>query len=169
MISMPVKYGDVIKIQYVASYEDGTTFDSTEKNGGEPLKFQLGMGQIVQGFEEELIGMEVGGEKSFTLQPANAYGEFDPLLVKKVDMSQITGDVSLELGKEFDVVAPNGMTSTGWIRLIEKDFILVDLNHPYAGKVLNFKVKILKTDLEPDPVQNPFNFGISCGNDCDHH
>jgi FKBP-type peptidyl-prolyl cis-trans isomerase 2 len=127
------------------------------------------MGQIVGVFEQELIGMEVGEEKSFTLQPGNAYGDFDPLLVKKVGLSQITEDVSLELGREFDVVAPNGMTSTGWIRLIEKDFILVDLNHPYAGKVLNFKVKILETDLEPDPVQNPFNFGISCGNDCDHH
>jgi len=168
MISMPVKYGDVIKIQYEASYEDGTTFDSTKKNGGEPLKFQLGMGQIVRGFEEELIGMEIGEEKSFTLQPANAYGDFDPLLVKKVDLSQITGDISLELGKDYDVVAPNGMSSTGKIRLIEKDFILVDLNHPYAGKVLNFKVKILESDLEPEPVQNPFTFGMGCGDDCGH-
>ena len=166
---MSIKRGDVIKVHYEASYEDGTVFDSTDMNGGEPLKVQLGSGQIIRGFEEEIIGMEVGEEKSFTLQPANAYGEFDPLLVKKVDISQITGDVSLELGKEFDVVAPNGMSSTGKIRLIEKDFILVDLNHPYAGKVLNFKVKILETGLESDPVQNPFTFGLSCGDDCGHH
>jgi len=65
MIGMPIKYGDVISIQYEASYEDGTTFDSTEKNGGEPLKFQLGTGQIIRGFEEQLLGMEVGEEKNF--------------------------------------------------------------------------------------------------------
>jgi len=166
---MPVKYGDVIAIQYEASYEDGTTFDSTEKNGGESLKFQLGTGQIIRGFEEQLLGMEVGEEKNFILKPSNAYGDFDPLLVNKIDASQLPGDISLEIGKDFDVVAPNGMASTGWIRLIEKDFILVDLNHPYAGKVLKFKVKILETGLEPDPVQNPFTFGLSCGDDCSHH
>ena len=166
---MPVKYGEVIAIQYEASYEDGTTFDSTEKNGGAPLKFQLGTGQIIRGFEEQLLGMEVGEEKNFILHPSNAYGDFDPLLVNKIDASQLPGDISLELGKKFDVVAPNGMTSTGWIRLIEKDFILVDLNHPYAGKVLKFKVKILETNLEADPVQNPFTFGLSCDDDCEHH
>ena len=166
---MPIKRGDVIKVFYEATYKDGTVFDSTEMNGGEPLKFQIGVGQIIGGFEDAVIGMEVGEEKNFTLQPTEAYGEFNPLLVEKLDASQFAGDISLELGKQIEVVGPNGMFSPGWIRLIEKDFILVDMNHPCAGRVINFKIKVVETGLEPDPVQNPFSFGLSCDGACDHH
>ena len=166
---MPIKREDVIRVQYEAIYEDGTVFDSTEMNGGEPLKFQIGAGQLLGGFENAVIGMEGGEEKSFTLRPTEAYGEFNPLLVEKIDASQFPGDMSLELGKQIEVVGPNGISSPGWIRLIEKDFILVDMNHPCAGKVIHFKIKIIETDLEPDPVQNPFNFGFSCDGACDHH
>ena len=166
---MPIKRGDVIRVQYEASYEDGTIFDSTKIHDEEPLKFQIGAGQLLSGFENAVIGMEVEGEKNLTLQPTEAYGEFNPLLVEKIDASQFPGDMSLELGKQIEVVGPNGISSPGWIRLIEKDFILVDMNHPCAGKVINFKIKIIETDLEPDPVQNPFNFGFSCDGACDHH
>lgn len=166
---MSIKRGDVIRIQYEASYEDGTIFDSSEMKGGDPLKFQVGAGQVISGFEEAIIGMEVGEEKTFTVNPTKAYGEFNPLLVEKIDLSQFPGDMSLELGKQIEVVGPNGMSSPGWIRLIEKDFILVDMNHPCAGKVINFKIKIVETGLDPDPVQNPFSFGLSCDGACDHH
>jgi len=166
---LTIKRGDVIRVQYEASYEDGTIFDSTKIHDGEPLKFQIGAGQLLSGFENAVIGMEVGEEKNFTLRPTEAYGEFNPLLVEKIDLSQFPGDMSLELGKQIEIVGPNGISSPGWIRLIEKDFILVDMNHPCAGKLLNFKIKIVETDLEPDPVQNPFSFGFSCDGACDHH
>ena len=169
MITVPIKRGDVIKVQYEASYEDGIVFDSTEMHGGELLKFQVGAGQLIRGFEDAIIGMEVGEEKKFILRPSEAYGEFNPLLVEKIEAPKFPGDISLELGKQIEVIGPNGMSSPGWIRLIEKDFILVDMNHPCAGKAMNFKVKIVETGLEPDPVQNPFTFGLSCDGSCDHH
>ncbi|MFX1340921.1 MAG: peptidylprolyl isomerase, partial [Promethearchaeota archaeon] len=81
MIIIPIKRGDVIKVQYEASYEDGTIFDSSEMKGGDPLKFQVGAGQLIRGFEDAVIGMEVGEEKNFTVKPTEAYGEFNPLLV----------------------------------------------------------------------------------------
>jgi len=166
---MPIKRGDVIKVDYEASFEDGIIFDSTKIHDGAPLKFQVGAGQLIRGFEDAVIDMEVGEEKTFTVKPTEAYGDFDPLLVEKINLSEFPGDMSLELGKQIEVVGPNGITSPGWIRLIEKDFILIDMNHPLAGKILNFKIKIIETDLEPDPVQNPFNFGFSCDGACDHH
>ena len=81
---MPVKRGDVIKVYYEASYDDGTVFDSTEMCGGEPLKFQIGAGQIIGGFEDAVIGMEIGEEKkSFTkwsfLETMNASPEWGDL------------------------------------------------------------------------------------------
>jgi FKBP-type peptidyl-prolyl cis-trans isomerase 2 len=113
--------------------------------------------------------MEEGEEKEFILQPSDAYGEFDPLLVEKIKISQFSPDMSLELGKFVEVVGPNGMTSEGRIGLIEDDFVLVDMNHPCAGKTMNFTVKILETGLEPDPVLNPFRFGLSCDCGCNDH
>ncbi|TFG26219.1 MAG: peptidylprolyl isomerase [Promethearchaeota archaeon] len=166
---MPIKRGDVIKIQYEVKYDDGKIVDSTEMHGGEPLKIQLGTGQVINGFEESIIGMEVGEEKSFILEPEEAYGEFDPLLVEKIEASQFPADVSLELGKSVDVIGPNGMNSPGLIRLIENGFVIIDMNHPCAGKTLIFDVKILETDLEPEPVVNPFIFGCGCDDSCDHH
>jgi peptidylprolyl isomerase len=166
---MPIKRGDVVKLQYEIKYEDGKIFDSTEMHGGEPLKFQIGTGQVMSGFENAIVGMELGEERNFILKPVDAYGEFNPLLVEKIDASEFPADVSLELGKSVEVVGPNGMTSPGWIRLIEKDFVVVDMNHPCAGITLYFYVKILEKDLEPDPVPNPFIFGCGCDDSCDHH
>ncbi len=166
---MPIKRGDVIKVQYEIKYEDGKIFDSTEMHGGEPLKFQIGTGQVMPGFENAIVGMELGEERNFVLKPEEAYGEFNPLLLEKINASEFPADVSLELGKSVEVVGPNGLTSPGWIRLIEKDFVVVDMNHPCAGKTLYFNIKILETDLEPDPVPNPFIFGCGCDDSCDHH
>jgi FKBP-type peptidyl-prolyl cis-trans isomerase 2 len=166
---MPIKTGDVIKVQYEVKYEDGKIFDSTEMHGGEPLKFQIGTAQVMPGFENAIIGMELGEERNFVLKPEEAYGEFNPLLVEKIDVSEFPADVSLELGKSVEIVGPNGMTSSGWIRLIEKDFVIVDMNHPCAGKTLYYNVKLVEKDLEPDPVPNPFIFGCGCDDSCDHH
>ena len=166
---MPVKNGDVIKLEYEIRFEDGTLFDSTELRGGEPLKIQVGYGQVFQGFENSVIGMEVGEEKSFILRPSQAFGEFEPFLVEKIPVSQFPGDISLETEKIVEVIGPNGVTSPGRIRIIEDDYVIVDMNHPCAGKVLNIKVKIIEKGLDPDPVANPFNFGFSCDCGCDHH
>ncbi|TFG07435.1 MAG: peptidylprolyl isomerase [Promethearchaeota archaeon] len=166
---MPIKNGDVVKLEYEIKFEDGRVFDSTEMRGGDPLKLQLGYGQVIDGFENSIIGMEAGEEKSFTLKPSEAFGEFDPILLEKIPISQFQGDFSLEPDKIVEVVGPNGMSSPARIRLIEDDHVIVDMNHPGAGKTLNFKVKIIETGLDPDPVVNPFSFGVSCDCGCDHH
>ena len=166
---MPIKNQDVVKLEYEIRLQNGTLFDSTEKRGGEPLKIQIGNGQIIHALENSMIGMEVGEEKSITLNPSEAFGEFEFYLVEKIPISQFPADMSLEPEKIVEIVGPNGMSSPGRIRLIEDDYVIVDMNHPCAGKVLNFKIKIIETGLEPDPVPNPFNFGLSCDSGCNHH
>jgi FKBP-type peptidyl-prolyl cis-trans isomerase 2 len=163
---MPIKDGDVIKVEYVGKYEDGTIFDSSEING-EPLKFQVGAGQLMKGFEKSVIGLEKGDKISISLQPPEAYGEFDPLLLEKIDRINLPSNGELKIGKKIEIIGPNGISSPGWIRYIGDNSVIVDMNHPLAGKVLNFEIKIIETGLEPDIVQNPFVFG--CSDECNHH
>lgn len=164
---MVIENGDVIKIDYILTDKEGKFINSSQESNEGPIKFHIGTGQVLPAIENQLIGMKKEEEKEFVLSPEEAYGEFNPLLVEKIPKKDLENDINLELGQQVEVVAPNGMTSPGWIRLIEDDFIVVDMNPPLAGKTLHFKIKIKETNLEPDPVPNPFQLGISCDS-CDH-
>ncbi len=163
---MPVENGDIIKLQFKITLEDGTIFDSSDMRGG-PIKVQVGTRQVLKSLDESLIGMEVGEEKQLILPPEKAYGEFDPLLLEKIPISQIAQDHNLKIGNQIEVIGPNGMGSPGWIRLIDEDFVIVDMNHPGAGKTLTFTLKVIEKGLDPEPVVNPFIFG--CDGACEHH
>src|SRR3989344_1239990 len=79
--NVAVKEGDKVKVDYTGTFENGTVFDTSE--GRRPLEFTVGSGQVVKGFDEAVIGMEKGEEKEITLQPSEAYGDPNPLLIKK--------------------------------------------------------------------------------------
>ncbi len=165
---MGVKIGDVVKVEYILKDEEGTLIDSSEISNGGPIKIHVGMGQVFTGFEESLIGMEIGQEKEVILTPDKAFGEIDPILFIKIPKDQFKEKESLKLGNKIDVIGPNGMSSPGWIRLIEDDFVIIDMNPPLAGRTLKLNLKLVETGLEPDPYINPFHFGMSCGDECDH-
>jgi FKBP-type peptidyl-prolyl cis-trans isomerase 2 len=164
---MPIKEGDVIRVAYTLWDGEGNLISSVNDGEAKEIKIHLGRGQVIPGFEQALIGMEKGDEKEFILQPDDAYGEFNPLLVEKITRDKLSDDVDIKIGNKVEVVAPNGISSVGWIRLIEDDFIIVDMNPPLAGSTLKFKVRIIDTDLEAEPTINPFLFGMSCDS-CDH-
>ncbi len=167
---MSIKKGDVIKVAYTLWDGEGRLLSSSDEREEKQIKIHIGRGQVIPEFEQALIGMEKGEEKEFVLQPNEAYGEFNPLLVEKIPRDKLSNkdDVDMKIGNKVEVIAPNGMSSMGWIRLIEDDFIIVDMNPPLAGRILKFKVRIIDTNLEPEPTINPFLFGMSCGDSCDH-
>ena len=80
---MKVQNGNSIKVHYVGKLDDGTVFDSSEEHGN-PLEFTVGSGQVIKGFEQAVVGMEVDEEKTVKIPPADAYGDHNPSLVKKV-------------------------------------------------------------------------------------
>jgi FKBP-type peptidyl-prolyl cis-trans isomerase 2 len=137
-----IKKGDKIKVEYKGTLDDGTVFDSSE-NHEEPLEFEVGCGQIIPGFEEAIIGMEVGEEKDFKIQPKDAYGETDPNLVHEVPKDQIPIE-QLEPGMILSLTLPNGAQIPARIVEVTDKNVKIDLNHPLAGQVLNFNVKILE-------------------------
>jgi len=95
---MAIKKGDIIKVEYEGRLEDRTIFDSTELQGGEPLKFTVGAKMMIKGFDTSVVGKEVGDEYDITLSASEAYGEIDPLLVQTVSSDQLPKDLDPEPG-----------------------------------------------------------------------
>ncbi len=140
---MPVKQGDRIKVDYVGTLEDGFEFDNSEKHGA-PLEFTVGEGEVIKGFDEAIIGMEIGEEKTINLKPSEAYGEADPHLVIKVPKDKLPTDMKLEKGMMLGVSLPTGQQMPATIVDIAETEVTIDFNPPLAGKTLNFKLKIIE-------------------------
>lgn len=69
------KAGDIVLVFYTGKLQDGTVFDSTDKNGGRPFKFNLGAGQVIKGWDQGVAGMKIGEKRQLVIPPELAYGE----------------------------------------------------------------------------------------------
>ncbi len=133
--------GDRVSVDYNGFLEDGTLFDSSEGRG--PLEFDAGMGQMIKGFDDAVIGMAVGEEKEITLQPSEAYGEENPNLFAVVPRSELPGGEEPRVGFKASVTLQDGSHRMGVISAVNDENITINLNHPLAGKVLKFKLKLV--------------------------
>ncbi|MHB8546443.1 MAG: FKBP-type peptidyl-prolyl cis-trans isomerase [Nitrosotalea sp.] len=138
---MTVKTGDKVKIEYTGTLDDGTVFDSSAEHGN-PLEFEVGSGQVIKGFDVATLGMKEGEEKQFSIEPADAYGEHDPTLIQNISRDAFPQDVELVPGLLFEAGLPTGEKVPATIIEVQEGIISVDLNHPLAGKKLNFKIKM---------------------------
>lgn len=139
---MVVKKGDRVKVEYTGKLEDGTVFDSSE-NHGKPLEFEAGEGKLIKGFDEAVLGMKKGEEKEITLQPDEAYGEYDSSLVKELPRNQFPEEKPLEEGMTMMLRLQNGQQIPAQITEVTEENVTLDLNPPLAGKTLHFKIKVV--------------------------
>ncbi len=140
---MAIKDGDTIKIHYIGTLDDGSVFDSSEAHG-QPLVFTVGSGHVIKGFDEAVRGLEVDDEKEFRLEPTEAYGEYQDSLVDNVPRDLVQGDMEMQVGKIFIVQTPEGQQLPAKVVDLTEEEVTFDLNHPLAGKALNFKIKIIE-------------------------
>jgi len=143
MANEQIEQGDKVKVDYEGKLDSGETFDST-KHGehSHPLEFSVGGGQIIPAFEEAIKGMQEGEEKSFTIKPADAYGQYNPEMKKELPRDQVPLDKEPQEGMMLEVKTPDGKRFPVKIDSFDENKIVLDLNHPLAGKNLNFEVKI---------------------------
>lgn len=146
---MIVKTGDRVKVDYIGTLDDGSVFDSSEDHG-KPLEFEVGSGDVIKGFNDAVLGMKEGGEKEFALLPAQAYGQHDPTLVQRVSRDVFPQEADLVAGLLFEAGLPTGEKVPATIAEVNDETVTVDLNHPLAGKTLNFKIKLRKIIPQPD-------------------
>lgn len=133
--------GDVVRVHYTGTFDDGRTFDSSA--GREPLEFTLGEGEVVSGFDAAVTGMAVGEKKTVKLNPEQAYGHRREDQVMTVARSMLPAELKPKPGMQLQANAPNG----GQIVLIvveaNDDSVTLDGNHPLAGKRLTFEIELV--------------------------
>ncbi|TMA04493.1 MAG: peptidylprolyl isomerase [Deltaproteobacteria bacterium] len=135
-----VKDGSVVSLEYTLSDEKGKPLESNK--GKEPLKYIHGQKQIIPGLEKELSGMKVGGEKHVQVKPEEAYGVVNPKAFQEVPKEKIPPD-GLKVGATLMAKSPQGQSQPVRVAEIKEKTVVLDLNHPLAGKTLTFDVKVL--------------------------
>lgn len=141
-----VKDGYVVSLQYTLTGEDGKAIESNK--GKEPLKYIQGRHQIVPGLEREIAGMKVGGEKHVKVKPEDGYGPVNPNAFQEVPKEQVPPE-GLKVGTVLAAKGPQGQVVPVRIHQIKDKTVVVDLNHPMAGKTLVFDVKVLDVQSAP--------------------
>jgi peptidylprolyl isomerase len=136
-----VAEGDQISVNYVGRFEDGSTFDSSE--GNQPLVFTVGAEQVIPGFEKAVIGMKPGDSCKIVVPPEDGYGEHVAEMVAEVERKQIPNHEELLLGSMLEVSMEDGQSFEVQVVEISDDTVVLDGNHPLAGKELHFEIEML--------------------------
>ena len=129
----------LVTLRYRLSCE-GTEWVSTMD--GHPSTFQLGTGELAPPLEDCLLGMETPGRGSFDLSP-QAFGVHNETLVRRLARSDFPADAKLEAGEAVTMAIQPGQQASGLIREVLADTVIVDLNHPLAGKSVRFEVEVI--------------------------
>lgn len=138
--SETVADGKVVSIHYTLTDDAGETVDSSK--GGEPLEYLQGAGNIVAGLEEALAGRNRGDKLKVDVSPEKGYGAHDPRGLQRIPRDAFPEDIDLEPGMQFGAEDPQGNSTTVWIVKVESGQVVIDTNHPMAGKTLHFDVSI---------------------------
>lgn len=136
------KPGDIVKVHYTGTFENGTVFDSSA--GGEPLRFTVGAGAMIRGFDEGVVGMQVGEEKTLHVPVDRAYGPYREDLVFALDPAGIDGVESLKVGDQVRLSLQGGQALPARVVAISADAVTVDANHRLAGEDLTFTVSLVE-------------------------
>lgn len=135
-----VENGMTVSLEYTLTV-DGEVVDSSE--GHDPLKYVQGSGEIIPGLERQLNGMHEGESRTVTVTPEEGYGKVDPQAFVEVGKNQLPQDVVPEVGMMLRGTGQDGQPFRARIHGVAGDKVTLDLNHPLAGKTLEFKVKIV--------------------------
>lgn len=139
-----IRNGSVVSFEYTLSDENGEVLQSNK--GKEPVTYTHGQHEIIPGLEKGLAAMEINEEKSIRVKPEEAYGQVDPQGFKEVPKSDIP-TTELDVGTPLNARGPQGEELLIHVSEVKDDTVVLDFNHPLAGKTLHFDVKVV--DVEP--------------------
>ena len=136
--------GNRVRVHYTGRLDDGEVFDSSE--GGTPLSFTLGSGQVIPGFENGVLGMSAGDTKTVHIPCADAYGERRQDGVMDVPRGEFPPDMELEVGSSVQGQQSSGQVVTFTIMAVSDESVTLDANHPLAGKDLTFDLTLVSIE-----------------------
>ena len=137
-----VKSGDKVKVHYHGRLNNGETFDKSE--GREPLEFEVGSGMVIKGFDDGVTGMSVGEKKTITIPFNEAYGPKNPEMIIDMPRNRFPKDMELEVGMALAMSDGQGQQFEVVVTQLKEDSVVLDANHPLAGKDLIFDLEIVE-------------------------
>ncbi|MGN6549574.1 MAG: FKBP-type peptidyl-prolyl cis-trans isomerase [Pararhizobium sp.] len=134
--------GDVVRVHYTGRLTDGTEFDSSA--GREPLQFELGAGQIIEGFDHKVAEMDEGEKSTVTIPAAEAYGEHRPEQVQELPRQAIPPEIDPTPGMQLQATTQAGQPVPIVVVDVNDETVTVDANHPLAGRDLIFDIELVE-------------------------
>jgi len=154
---MKIQDKNVVNIKYTLTDNDNNVIDKSEDGA---FNFLIGAGNIIPGLEKALMDKASGDKFDVSIDPADAYGEYNDALIHQVPRTQFPPDVEIEAGMQFQGQTPDGQMTVVKVKEVKEDSVFVDNNHPLAGVQLNFAVEVTgireatKTELEHGHVHD---------------
>lgn len=130
----------VVSIHYTLTDDEGTELDSS--SGQEAFAYLHGSQSIIPGLERALTGRGAGDELQVTIEPGEAYGEINPELIQRVPRDAFAGVTDLQPGMQFQAGQPDGQPLNITVKEVGDEEVTIDANHPLAGRVLHFDVRV---------------------------
>lgn len=139
-----VEEGDNVAVHYTGTLDTGEEFDSSRER--DPIRFTVGSGQVIPGFDSAVRGMEVGETQSVRLEPDDAYGQPREDLLVEVPKGKLPDGLDPAVGQALQVEVAPGQQQIARITEVGESEVTLDLNHPLAGRALNFELEVVGVD-----------------------
>jgi peptidylprolyl isomerase len=153
-----VENGLFVSVDYKGTLQNGDVFDTSHER--QPLEVKVGAGQLITGFENELLGMSLNEKKTFTLEPEKAYGQRNEDLKRDIPRADIPPELNPRVGMIVDLQAQEGQQIPAQIVHLDEEKLTLDMNHPLAGETLNFEIEVV--GISDTPTQAPSACGCGC-------
>lgn len=137
--------GRRVKVHYTGTFDDGSVFDSSYDRN-QPLGFVCMTGQMIPGFDKAVADMEIGETRRIHLEPEEAYGPYQEDGIQRAPVGAIPGTEGLKVGDQVSLQGQDGRPYPAKVVGITDEEIAFDMNHPMAGKSLNFEITLLESE-----------------------
>jgi len=134
--------GNNVKVHYTGTLEDKTVFDSSRER--EPLEFTVGAGQMIAGFDKAVEGMQIGESKEVTIPAKEAYVKRQDEAIISVPKTQLPEGLEAKEGMQLEAASPDGRKQLLVITEVKEEEVVLDGNHPLAGKDLTFDIELME-------------------------
>ena len=145
-MSTTARPGDRVRVQYLALLDDGSN-SQKKRLGRHVMEFTVGSKEVIAGVSLGVVGMAIGEQRRLTLQPKDAYGEVRRNLIREVPRQRFSNHLVLSAGKRLvSVAATSGRRRQVRIIEVRPETVVIDGNHPLAGKVLEVELQLVSLD-----------------------
>jgi peptidylprolyl isomerase len=158
-----VENGLYVSVDYRGTLQNGDVFD--DSHGRQPLEVHMGVGQLIAGFEKQLMGMALNDKKRFTLDPEDAYGQRDESLTRDFARADLPAEMEPQVGMMIALQSPEGRQMPAKITHLDEEKLSVDLNHPLAGESLTFEIEVVGISESPTQSHAGCGSGCACSGD----